>query len=844
MQSIASWFGRFADRHWRAACVAVGLSFCCATSNAAHAGPDPAIDWRAWHLTIAAEGYRNSTELLKHLRQDLADAQRTGDRHLEWMTMSWLASDEAWSSANGRNVTEQKYERAISDARAAGDKAALFHLILMVEWTRTEYLKAELRQPLIDEAMGIARELGDPMRVGLIERMLGNVAARNGLHGEALAHYRIALETLTGGAPRAEALCLIARSVIESQSGMPALTSAEANLKEAISLLNPAEYGAFSLPYSTLAKLYVQMGRPEAAVESARLALKLIQQDQASVMRIDRARLVLAAALVADQQPQAAIDELAAMRSSGAAAQYEFMRLLSLAEADAQLQLPDALALLSQAQQILPEAITQMASAAWEYHEAAARIRRLRGDFGAALDEMAAATQARQSMVERTSRRLFETKLQEAESQREVALLKVNEAVSDQRRRFLLMALSGAVLALGALGYLLYRQARQSRQLAALSGDLKRANEQLTALNETRTRWLAGACHDLRQPAHALGMLAELARARVGESDEQRESADDICRATRVLSGMLDSMMDMAQLEGGQYRIRTSAVALQDIFGEVELEYGPMAAEKGLQLLLPATREWVLSDPYLLRRVVFNLVSNAIKYTEAGSVSVNVQDEGTGTLQLAIRDTGVGIPADKLTEVFGDYVRLNNDRADGLGIGLAIVRRSVGVLGHGLTVSSMPGRGTTMSLMLPRTSQQKHAELERQEANGRMVVVIDDDDVIRRSTAELLRHHGYRVVAVADRTELTKSLPGLEAQPPTLVIADMHLADSNGLDIIVELRSRPGWGGLPALLLTGDLDQTVLMRANGLGAAVAFKPLPPDRLLRRVAELLVMPPAD
>ena len=236
---------------------------------------------------------------------------------------------------------------------------------------------------------------------------------------------------------------------------------------------------------------------------------------------------------------------------------------------------------------------------------------------------------------------------------------------------------------------------RRGERLAVISLELEQRNGELEQRSASRIRLLAAACHDLRQPAHALGVLAELG------SDAQQEPSrfgawlQSVKRSTASLGEMLDELMDLGRLDGGHYTPQLSDVSLAELLQDVALHFGGLARRKGLTLEVVPADGHVVSDRHLLRRIVFNLVSNAIKYTDTGFVRVSAQpDADADAVQLRVQDSGPGIPPDKLDDVFRDYVRLNPTKAaEGLGIGLSIVRRAAELLGHGLTLASPPGGG-------------------------------------------------------------------------------------------------------------------------------------------------------
>ncbi len=389
------------------------------------------------------------------------------------------------------------------------------------------------------------------------------------------------------------------------------------------------------------------------------------------------------------------------------------------------------------------------------------------------------------------------------------------------------------------------------RQLNATQGQLLQANallatsnSQLEEMHALRTRLLAAACHDLRQPAHALGMLAELAR---DEADpvERQQKLDGILRCSATLSDMLSMLMDLTQLEGGRYVPVLEAVELAGVLQEVELQYGNPARRKGLSLQVPATPAHVRSDRQLLRRIVFNLVSNAVKYTPRGSVALVLHQDGQD-LQLTVQDTGPGIAPHQLADAFTDYIRLDTSRgSEGLGIGLPIVKRAADLLGHPLRVASEPGQGTAITVALPLCEPPAAAPAaalpETGSATDRPILLVEDDAESLQAMAALLMRRGYPVIAGTGFDEVAARLAARTA-PPALLITDMHLRGDNGLAVAARLRRLPGLEELPVLVVTGDLAPGEAGAEMPRGVIVAHKPLTPRRLLQTIEELLARQP--
>lgn len=480
---------------------------------------------------------------------------------------------------------------------------------------------------------------------------------------------------------------------------------------------------------------------------------------------------------------------------------------------------------------------------------AQARVYELLGDLPAALAKLKAqrkATVGRYAQANEAARKQVETAYQVAARDKENAELKGREQLSEQRRLVLGVALAVAVLVLGVVAELLRRQSAQRRRLAELAGDLERvnqdlssANAQLNALNASRTRLVAAACHDLRQPAHALGMLAEIASVRA--TGEERQTLEAIRRSSNSLSDLLDSLFDLSRLESDRYVPSIGPVPLGDLLDDLRTQFTVAALAKGLTLSVSDVRATVRSDPHLLRRMVMNLLSNAIKYTVSGGVRIQVARQGPEWL-LSVEDTGPGIAPEQQEAAFSDYVRLDSSRgSDGLGIGLAIVKRSALLLGHRLELASSLGEGSQFTLWLPALDEQMAAGEALAEAggSGQVIGLVDDDEQIRHAMRELLTLRGYVAHAAASLEALQQQLVEAGTPRPQLVLSDFHLAGSDSLDALASLVGEGGaWAGVPAVLVTGDLSAEVLARCQALGITVAYKPLPARKLSQLIDRLL------
>jgi len=225
---------------------------------------------------------------------------------------------------------------------------------------------------------------------------------------------------------------------------------------------------------------------------------------------------------------------------------------------------------------------------------------------------------------------------------------------------------------------------------------------------EIKNRFLASAAHDIRQPVHALGLYADWLGS---EPDLVHELAPKIVESTKAVNALFDSLFDLVRLDSGKVKLNIEPVDLPKLLYDLELQYRPVAEAKGLQLRVHATAGSVVSDPILLRRIVGNLVSNAVKYTHRGGVLLAARGRGAAR-RIEVWDTGLGIAPVHQREVFREFYKVPSHAGteDGFGLGLYIVARLAGILGHPLSLSSRPGRGTVFRVMLKPTDAQEAAD--------------------------------------------------------------------------------------------------------------------------------------
>ena len=362
--------------------------------------------------------------------------------------------------------------------------------------------------------------------------------------------------------------------------------------------------------------------------------------------------------------------------------------------------------------------------------------------------------------------------------------------------------------------------------------------------NLAKSRFLASASHDLRQPVHALGMFIGALRSH----KLPRRTVDLIDHMDGSISGLdslFASLLDISKLDAGVVETHALALPLQPLLARICRDLRGQAEAKGLRLTLVPTSAAVLSDPALLERSLRNLIGNAVGHTEAGRVLVGCRRR-RDQISLEVWDTGPGIADDQREAVFEEFYQVANpdrDRAKGLGLGLAIVRRLTALMRHPLDLESWPGRGSVFRIEAPKAIWTPDAAATEPLAaaglKSGLILAIDDEGQIRTAMAELLRSWGHRVVVAADGAE---ALAALEKQAgPDLIICDYRLRDgANGVDLIRALREEFG-RGVPALLVTGETAAENLREAVASGFPLLHKPLSHARLRAAVTSLIRRP---
>ncbi|TBO32937.1 hybrid sensor histidine kinase/response regulator [Aquabacterium lacunae] len=383
----------------------------------------------------------------------------------------------------------------------------------------------------------------------------------------------------------------------------------------------------------------------------------------------------------------------------------------------------------------------------------------------------------------------------------------------------------------------------------------------LEIANQSKTRFLAAASHDLRQPTAAIGLLVTLLRQQNGLQGEARHHINMLDEAVASMESLLVGLLDISRLDAGAVKPQFQPVSVHELFQAVRVHEQSAAELKGLRLRFrqPARMGHVMvtTDAMLVHSVLRNLVSNAIRYTSRGGVLVAARRKGRRRLRIEVWDTGIGIPKDQLDRIFEEFYQVDNasrDRTRGIGLGLAIVQRTAGLLGEQVSVRSVPGKGSVFRFDLPLhqapNPHQAPAAAPEQPLRGVTLWLVEDDALLRRALTELLQRWGAQVQAWGDAEALQGDISLMMSSPhlgplPQVLISDYRLPGINGLQLCESVRAQLAMHGhlVNALIISGDTDPTEIGRLSQSGQAVLAKPFRSERLLERLLPLIHAAPA-
>ncbi|MGM9485010.1 hybrid sensor histidine kinase/response regulator [Roseateles sp. NT4] len=363
---------------------------------------------------------------------------------------------------------------------------------------------------------------------------------------------------------------------------------------------------------------------------------------------------------------------------------------------------------------------------------------------------------------------------------------------------------------------------------------MERKRDAALKRDRDKSRFLAIASHDLRQPVHALGLFAATLHKRLSATADGAITGN-LVRSIEGLERSFTALLDLSRLDEGVIPTHVQAFMVGDLFRRLQMQYGGQAELAGLGLRFSPGGKAVISDAQLLERILANLIQNAVRYTVKGGVVV-VARTTRSHLNLEVWDTGCGISEEELPHIFDEFYQVGRgerDRTQGLGMGLAIVKRLTLLLGHRLEVVSVPGRGSMFRVGVPRGSLVGVGEesgaadtlpMVSELAAAEMVLVIDDEESIREGLVMLLQEWGYQVIAAANGDEAERALAALEGRVD-LVLSDLHLGPGPGGNEVVASLRRLSGRHIPAILVTGDTAGAQLKTVTGGTDPVLFKPV-------------------
>jgi PAS domain S-box-containing protein len=378
---------------------------------------------------------------------------------------------------------------------------------------------------------------------------------------------------------------------------------------------------------------------------------------------------------------------------------------------------------------------------------------------------------------------------------------------------------------------------------------LAKAKEAAEQASKSKSRFLAAASHDLRQPVQAIASYTDLLAISNAEP-ALASTIQQLRNATLAMQVLLEGLLDISKLDSGTMRPEPCNFSISSLLSQIQELHQPIAMEKGITLKHVPCTAVVNSDPALLRVIIQNLISNAIKYTHRGKVIIGCRHRGD-QLRIEVWDTGIGIPEEKQESIFEEFYQVDNpgrDRSKGIGIGLAIVKRIATLLNHQLYMHSVAGKGSRFAIQVPLAgiaSDETHAAQPgiiefHDDSTSSSILLIEDDEIVLHANHGLLEVLGYKVIPACDAEAAMQQMES-GTQPPDIIISDYRLSgDCDGTELVQQLRDKAGCQ-TPAIILTGDIsvtDDSTPLPDNCLWMQ---KPVRIEELVRAINQLLGNP---
>jgi signal transduction histidine kinase len=373
--------------------------------------------------------------------------------------------------------------------------------------------------------------------------------------------------------------------------------------------------------------------------------------------------------------------------------------------------------------------------------------------------------------------------------------------------------------------------------------------ERAEAANVAKSKFLAAASHDLRQPLHALGLFIDALRSEP-HAPKSAKIVDSVTQSHQAATGLLDNLLDFSKVDAGIIKPVVASFPVQRVLDHLRAEYALQASAADLELRTRPCRAHVRSDPVLLARMLGNLVSNAIRYTEDGRVLIGCRRD-SGALRIEIHDTGIGIPKEQHRAIFREFYQIDDGarrrRRDlGMGLGLAIVSGLAKALDHPVTVRSTPGKGSVFAVRVPvgepETASTASPATPTDNLKGRTILVIDDEPAIRDAVAEVLLRWGCHPVTAASAEDAVQAFAARGERPDAMVVDYQLERGESGVDAIARLEAVFGTN-VPAIIVTGDTQPERLREVGDIGYPLLYKPLAPMRLRAALTAALQAAPS-
>jgi two-component system, sensor histidine kinase len=391
------------------------------------------------------------------------------------------------------------------------------------------------------------------------------------------------------------------------------------------------------------------------------------------------------------------------------------------------------------------------------------------------------------------------------------------------------------------------RQLQDALRAIERSNDyLYRAKQQAEAASSLKSSVLISVTHDLLQPLNAARLtLSTFAEMEV--SDRGAALLEQVDRSLLTLEDLLKTLLDISKLDAGVLKPEARPILISSLFDPLRCELAPLAAKRGLSLKIRPSSLAVISDPLMLRRILQNLLTNALRYTQRGGVLMGCRRKGD-EVRIQVHDTGPGIPEAQRQAIFQEFRRGEANTGDdaGFGLGLSIVRRFATVLGHDVQLSSRVGYGSTFSVTLPHTELEigagagrelQHHDFQFSGLEGAKILIVENDPSSAEAMALLLEKWGCDVaktISTADALERLGALGGT----PDAIIADLHLdSDESGLEAVNAIRQQVK-SEIPAMIVTADYSVDAAREAAVYGLELLKKPVKPAEMRSLLSFLL------